>query len=336
VRISLCIPTYNREPELRELLASVARQKPHGLEVEVVISDNASKDDTSAVVDAFASSGIPVVYQRLPENIGFDRNILNVVSLATGDYCWLFGSDDILEDDAFARLEQVFARFPAPTGISVGSNGYAPDLSHRIPHRDHISTDFAGDTELHGRNAILEGIGPWGMGYISIIIVRREAWSRAAATLPIERFINGYIHAYLVAGLIAEDSTWVCVPDRIVGWRSGNESVVKHNEFTRTRLDIIGYDQAVGETLGRSSPGYHSIMRKVATFYIRAHFLTAKRHGAGLGYWKQAVPMALSYYWRYPSFWVRVLPIALLPRPLFLLLSKVLKAVFKRARPVAG
>ena len=46
--LSICIPTYNRLPFLKELLPAILGQVDSGrAEVEVVVSDNASTDDTA-------------------------------------------------------------------------------------------------------------------------------------------------------------------------------------------------------------------------------------------------------------------------------------------------
>lgn len=332
MRLSLCIPTYNRAPQLRQLLDSVARQTDHRMEVEVVISDNASNDDTPAVIEAFSQAGMSIVYKRLPENLGFDRNMLHVVTLASSDYCWLFGSDDILEQGAFARIERLLTDHPAPTGISVGSNGYSKDLSQRIYLRDRISLDYAGETVLRGRDDIVKGVGPWGLGYISSIIIRRQAWLQAVKSSPVEQFYNGYIHTYVLSRALDTQSTWICIPDRLVGWRSGNDSAMTADAFKRTRLDIVGYDQSFSGALGRDNPAYRDAMCKVATFYIRSHFLSAKVSGVRSNYWRRAIPMSLSYYWRYPSFWTNTLPIALTPRFVLMMARQVYKATIKSAR----
>lgn len=332
MRLSLCIPTYNRAPQLRQLLDSVARQSDHRLEVEVVISDNASEDDTPAVIEAYAQAGMSIVYKRLPENLGFDRNMLHVVELASSDYCWLFGSDDILEQGAFARIERLFAAHTAPVGVSVGSNGYNTELSQRIYIHDHISTDYARETVLHGRDDIVKGVGPWGLGYISSIIVNRKAWIHAVESSPVEQYYNGYVHIYVLARALDAQSTWICIPDRLVGWRSGNDSAVSEDEFKRTRLDIVGFDQSFGGALGRDNSAYRETMRKVATFYIRSHFLSAKVSGVSSHYWRQAISMSLACYWRYPSFWTTTLPIALTPRFALMLARKAYKATIKGNR----
>jgi glycosyltransferase involved in cell wall biosynthesis len=65
-------------------------------EVELIISDNASPDDTSQVVQKFIDTGLSVRYHRHPENIGSDANFISCFHMAAGKYFWLCGDDDII------------------------------------------------------------------------------------------------------------------------------------------------------------------------------------------------------------------------------------------------
>ena len=50
--LSICIPTYNRSKSLRICLLSILSQtKGYEEDVEVVVSDNCSDDDTMQVVE---------------------------------------------------------------------------------------------------------------------------------------------------------------------------------------------------------------------------------------------------------------------------------------------
>lgn len=340
MRLSICIPTYNRAHTLRRLLDSILAQIgdakfDHDGAFEIAISDNASTDDTADVVAGYIKAGLPITYHRFDENRGFDRNLLNAIGIASGEYCWLFGSDDFLEQDALSRVWDILERHRSVTGISVGSQGYSPDLFQKIFVNDHISTEFTMETTLYGRNEIVASIGPW-MGFISSLIVRRQGWLNAVQRDPIEPYMNGYIHLYLCARMLDEHSAWLCVPDRLVGCRTGNESFLAKDEFARTRLDIEGYDLAFGATLGRENPAYRRAMAKVAGFYIRTHFLGAKLKGASSAYWKQAIPMSVAHYWRYPTFWTKTFPVVITPR--FIMLGVraayrgTVKPVLKRRR----
>jgi hypothetical protein len=96
--LTIAIPTYNRSACLSELLAIIAAQDVDSQsEVEVIVSDNASTDDTEAVVAAFAqSSKLRLRYHRHPQNIGANPNFAFCYNLARGRYFWLFSDDDLI------------------------------------------------------------------------------------------------------------------------------------------------------------------------------------------------------------------------------------------------
>ena len=78
-------------------------------------------------------------------------------------------------------------------------------------------------------------------------------------------------------------------------------------------------------------------MSRVAVVCIAQHFRTAKFNGAGLTYWREAVPRSIAQYWRYPAFWLRVLPLALVPGGLLRAVRSLYRRTLKPAgrRPVA-
>src|SRR5215210_40594 len=95
--LSICIPTYNRAELLRSALHSVVRQAARiGAEVEVVVADNCSTDNTTDVVEWARQFG-EIRYYRNQDNFGVNYNILQLVnSLAKGEFCWLLGDDDLV------------------------------------------------------------------------------------------------------------------------------------------------------------------------------------------------------------------------------------------------
>ncbi|CAG0970587.1 partial heptose III glucuronosyltransferase, partial [Anaerolineae bacterium] len=94
--LSICIPTYNRSRFLREALDSIIASASSCLpEVEVVVSDNASPDDTPAVMAEYQARYTWIRYYRNETNIG-EANFYHVAQLAKGEYVWIFGDDDKL------------------------------------------------------------------------------------------------------------------------------------------------------------------------------------------------------------------------------------------------
>jgi len=105
IKLSLCIPTYNRATFLDETLRSIVGQATEN--VEIVISDNASEDNTESVVEHYKKIFPRIFYHRQPKNMGLDYNVLKVVELAHGEYCWLFSSDDVMKPGAISKILNV-------------------------------------------------------------------------------------------------------------------------------------------------------------------------------------------------------------------------------------
>ncbi|MAY23657.1 MAG: glycosyl transferase family 2 [Flavobacteriaceae bacterium] len=92
--VSICIPTYNGADYLSEALASVEAQTYK--DFEVVISDDASKDDTLQILENFkARVSFPVhIFQHTPKGIGANWN--HCVKHAKGAYIKFLFQDDVL------------------------------------------------------------------------------------------------------------------------------------------------------------------------------------------------------------------------------------------------
>src|SRR3990167_10585056 len=86
MKLSLCIPTYNRAAHLSNCLKSINIAALHYSDsIEVCISDNASQDATQDVVSQ-TTMILPVTYHRNDHNLGIPRNFLNVVAMAKGEF----------------------------------------------------------------------------------------------------------------------------------------------------------------------------------------------------------------------------------------------------------
>ncbi len=77
------------------------------LDIEVVVSDNASPDDTEAVARSFASKFPHFRYHRQPTNVGAIRNYFHVTQLARGRYVWPFSDDDLPVAGIVGRIREM-------------------------------------------------------------------------------------------------------------------------------------------------------------------------------------------------------------------------------------
>ena len=88
--ISVVIPSFNRAQSLPRALDSVLAQKPENIEIEVLLIDDGSTDDTAKIVNE-RYSGLTYLYQQncgvsAARNLGIER--------ARGDYIAFLDSDD--------------------------------------------------------------------------------------------------------------------------------------------------------------------------------------------------------------------------------------------------
>lgn len=96
--LSICIPTFNHAEDLDETLRGIIEQDGFGDDIEVVVVDNASTDDTSNVVYRYSEKRENIRYVRNDRNIGPDRNILRAALLGNGKYIKLLNDNKILKN----------------------------------------------------------------------------------------------------------------------------------------------------------------------------------------------------------------------------------------------
>ncbi|MEN9327871.1 MAG: hypothetical protein RI947_679 [Candidatus Parcubacteria bacterium] len=110
IKISVCIPTFNRADLLDQTLQSVAAQKE--LPYEVIVTDNNSTDKTDEVGHYYAKK-YGFTYVKNKENLGMIGNWNKAISLAKGDYICLLHSDDLISPDWHATWQDTIQKHTA-------------------------------------------------------------------------------------------------------------------------------------------------------------------------------------------------------------------------------
>jgi glycosyltransferase involved in cell wall biosynthesis len=98
-RVSVVITTFNRSELLAQCIRSVLAQDLDG--IECIVADNASVDDTPAVVASFADAGVQ--YDRLEHNVGPHANFTRSLHMGTAPYVALMQDDDLMLPGNLAR-----------------------------------------------------------------------------------------------------------------------------------------------------------------------------------------------------------------------------------------
>ena len=166
--LSICVPTFTREASLTKLLKNLEAVIRAGAgDIEVCVSDNASEDETQAVVAEFAAR-YPITYVRQPTNIGATRNLIAVSEIASGRWVVLVGDDDIVDKDVALDVVALLKR-------SGDSDWVLVDAAHgdqvetyfsRISAGRHTARDFR-------RPLLSEGMQP--LSFMGVHVFPRSA-----------------------------------------------------------------------------------------------------------------------------------------------------------------
>jgi abequosyltransferase len=106
--LTIAIPTFNRAYYLSETLKQlyVELNFCKNYDIEILISDNASSDNTKAIV-RFYEKKINLRCISNSKNIGPDKNFAQCFNEAKGHYVLLLGDDDIFIDGALLKLLKI-------------------------------------------------------------------------------------------------------------------------------------------------------------------------------------------------------------------------------------
>lgn len=133
IKLSIAIPTYNRCSYLMELIPDLLEQcyeaDKNYTEIEVIISDNASRDTTSEYILKNFSNNKRIKYYRNAENIGAAANFIKSVERVSGRYVWLFGDDELLKSSAIVSVLNIMKKYSSSLLI-VRDESYNTGLPH--------------------------------------------------------------------------------------------------------------------------------------------------------------------------------------------------------------
>lgn len=168
--VTVGIPTYNRSRWLGEAIRSVLSQDYP--DISILISDNASTDDTEQVVSSFFDPRI--VYYRHAENVGSVGNFNFIIGRTTTEFLVLLGDDDLLLPGHLRETLRALERFPSAGLAHAGSVIVDEDGATLDCHVRLVRT--AADVHLEPRRQALERMmrSGWGAAFSSVTFRTEE------------------------------------------------------------------------------------------------------------------------------------------------------------------
>lgn len=96
MKVSICVPAFERPDTVRQLVESVNRQEYPDLEI-VVSDDSRNASVEEVVADACR---VPYLYSRNRSRLGFAQNLRRALSISSGAMVIVLGDDDFLADSS--------------------------------------------------------------------------------------------------------------------------------------------------------------------------------------------------------------------------------------------
>ncbi|MDO8500600.1 MAG: glycosyltransferase family 2 protein [Gemmatimonadaceae bacterium] len=215
-RFSICIPTFNRSSELRQLFDSILGQR--FTNYEVICCDDFTPEPARAQKREMAQA-----YERLfdgrlryvenPRNLGYDRNLRTAMDYAAGEYIVLMGDDDLLAPGALEHFDAVLTANSNPRFLlrSYATFRDDPSVQEQIHRYYPRETRFQPGAEtikrLFHRAVLVSGL----------VIHRASAVENRTDKVDGTLYYQLYVIAMILSRLPAVATPQITVYNRLIG-----------------------------------------------------------------------------------------------------------------------
>lgn len=117
MKISILTATYNRGELLKNLYNSLLKNADYGVDIEWLIMDDGSTDNTKQIVEELQNVSEMCIKYLTQENSGKMQAINKLAETATGELIVDCDSDDYFKDDAFKIVKEIYERYKDEQGI---------------------------------------------------------------------------------------------------------------------------------------------------------------------------------------------------------------------------
>lgn len=110
LRVSVCIPCFQRPHLVKEAIQSALNQSVKPL--EILIGDDSPDNQTQDVVTSIQSNDVDIRYFRNNPSLGQSKNVQQLFAKSRGDLITLIHDDDRYRANAFELLAKPFSKYP--------------------------------------------------------------------------------------------------------------------------------------------------------------------------------------------------------------------------------
>jgi len=132
--VSVCVPTYNTGKYIEKTLRSIMNQTYQN--IEIIVGDNASTDDTENRVKDLMKKDQRIVYYQNKTNIGGIANFNKLVAHARSEFVTIYHSDDLYEPSMIEKELFVLANNKNIAGVFSKLRRFS-DTAKELPKVDY-------------------------------------------------------------------------------------------------------------------------------------------------------------------------------------------------------
>lgn len=276
ILLSICIPTYNFGKFIGRTLDSVLPQA--SAEVEVIVLDGGSTDETFDEIAVRQRDYAQLVYYQQGFRGGIDSDIEKVVSLAEGEYCWLFSADDLMLPGAIDKvIEAIKSNYDVYLCEHVLCSldmepikGYPP--FNRMGHPRLFDLADASQREEY---FCLARTSEAFFSYLSGPVFKKEVWD-SATNIPESLRNTCWIVAVHLLSTIPYGLTIYYLNDVLIHKRGDNDSFMEKGMVNRYEIAISGFRKIADTFFGNDSAEAFHIRRSVRNDLSLKHLLNVK------------------------------------------------------------
>jgi abequosyltransferase len=299
--LSVCIPTYNRARFLSETLEALELCLKRGDNaVEILVSDNASLDETATLLEQWRDRLPSARFFRQPENIGGEGNFYFLMRKASGRYLWILGDDDKISPEILKIFMQKIASDPD----AVIFNYSVSSIDFSIVHTESFFQSQE-DRQLMSRADVL-GFCGIGASFISAVVLKRERILQIEEKDYAQYSPFGLSFLYTVYASFPEKCKVEYVGKPMVYCR-GNNSVI---DWEKVFLDGVSKVMGALRSLGYPVDSIRRAKAMAIWSYVLQKMSQLKISGAfNVGF----VRRSFRAYGDCLDFWYAVLPFSMMP-----------------------
>jgi abequosyltransferase len=328
IKLSICIPTYNRADYLTECLNSILESlRGYEDKIEIIVSDNASTDNTETIVAEFQKLHSFIRYNRNEKNV-IDKNYFIAARLAKGEFIWIFGDDDKIASET---IEKIFNLIKSNYNLIICNHSiWTADFSSLLRERWLF---FYKNRTFNNHNELLKYLG-LKLGFISSVIFNKKIFCNFLET-EFDKYIEtGWAFLYSIYSGIVNNCNAYLIAKPLVYARGANPAKALDTHWWYKTFAIES-DVVFNELKqkGYSDYAIYSAKQNVLKDYIMHDISYRKRNNLSL---KGIFRLIMPHYKRHWFFWMVCMPVMFSPKVCVWIANKVVFIVRKFGNYLIG